>query len=140
MAQKCSTFAPISGVSRVDSFGVTILLALSSFADIQCFDSGLLEEVRYERDSLTALIAYGLVRITPLCLFALYLTSRLLLLRPQDEVSSRAKRRAERRQRRLEEKRVRADKGKGLRKRTLQPMMIPLKKNAQHRDVERRFF
>ena len=80
------------------------------------FDSGLLEEVRYERDSLTALIAYGLVRITPLCLFALYLTSRLLLLRPQDEVSSRAKRRAERRRRRLEEKRVRADKGKGLRK------------------------
>ncbi len=55
------------------------------------FDVGLIEDVRYERDSLTALFAYGLVRITPLCVFALYLVSRLFLFRSSPLFSNRRK-------------------------------------------------
>ncbi|MBR5758452.1 MAG: hypothetical protein IKX88_07645 [Thermoguttaceae bacterium] len=79
---------------------ITIPLALQYFLlyprlqIYNVFDVGLIEDVRYERDSITALFAYGLVKLTPLCVFALYLTSRMLLFRSESKVSNRRKKQA----------------------------------------------
>lgn len=68
------------------------------------FSCGLIEDVRYDRDSLTAFFTYRFAQAVPLYLFVVYYWSRFLALRSSESAKAAAKKREERLRRR-EEKR-----------------------------------
>ncbi|MBQ9873478.1 MAG: hypothetical protein IJM30_03355 [Thermoguttaceae bacterium] len=70
------------------------------------FSCGIIEDVRYERDSLTALFTYGFARLVPVYLTAVYFVARLVRLSAgrAPSATTRAQRRAEKRARDGEKK------------------------------------
>ena len=60
------------------------------------FTCGLIEDVRYDKDSLTSVFVYGFSALVPLYFMIVFLISRLLLRRTTNASVSRARKRVER--------------------------------------------
>ena len=69
----------------------------SRICRVNIFVQGLLEDVRYDKNSITAVFVYGFTILAVCSVFIMYLISRWLLFVKRDEQSRRQQRRAEKR-------------------------------------------